>query len=152
VFSLWGAINGGANFILHSAGWMEGGLTASFEKTIVDVDLLQMLAEFLEPLTIDDDTLAMDAMREVGPGGHYFGNAHTQSRYQSAFYAPLLSDWRNFESWRDAGSPTALEKAHTVWQDTLARYQPPALEQSIREELDAFVDRRIKEGGVKTDF
>jgi trimethylamine---corrinoid protein Co-methyltransferase len=152
VFSLWGAINGGANFILHSAGWMEGGLTASFEKTIVDVDLLQMLAEFLEPLTIDDDTLAMEAMREVGPGGHFFGTAHTQSRYRSAFYAPLLSDWRNFESWHDAGSPTALEKAHTVWQDTLARYQPPPMQQSIREELDAFVNRRLSEGGVKTDF
>jgi trimethylamine---corrinoid protein Co-methyltransferase len=152
VFSLWGAINGGANFILHSAGWMEGGLTASFEKTIVDVDLLQMIAEFLEPLTIDDDTLAMDAMREVGPGGHYFGTAHTQSRYQTAFYAPLLSDWRNFESWRDAGSPTAIDKAHTVWQDTLARFSPPPMQPAIQDELNAFVDKRLAEGGVKTDF
>jgi trimethylamine---corrinoid protein Co-methyltransferase len=152
VFSLWGAVMGGANFILHAAGWMEGGLTASFEKTIVDVDLLQMIAEFLDPLTIDVEALALDAMREVGPGGHYFGAAHTQARYQSAFYAPILSDWRNFESWREAGSPTAMEKAHGVWQEALQRYTPPPMEAAIREELDAFVVRRLAEGGVKTDF
>lgn len=143
---------GGANFILHAAGWMEGGLTASFEKTIVDVDLLQMVAEFLDPLPVDADTLALDAMRDVGPGGHYFGTAHTQARYQTAFYAPLLSDWRNFESWRDAGSPTAHEKAHTLWQDVLARYTAPHMDAAVRDELDAFVARRIAEGGVKTDF
>jgi trimethylamine---corrinoid protein Co-methyltransferase len=152
VFSLWGAVMGGANFILHAAGWMEGGLTASFEKTIVDVDLLQMVAEFLDPLAVDAGTLALDAMRDVGPGGHYFGTAHTQDRYQTAFYAPLLSDWRNFESWRDAGSPTAQEKAHVLWQDTLARFRPPTIDPAIRDELDAFVTRRIAEGGVKTDF
>lgn len=152
VFSLWGAVMGGANFILHSAGWMEGGLTASFEKTIVDVDLLQMVAEFLDPITVDQDTLALDAIREVGPGGHYFGAAHTQSRYQTAFYAPILSDWRNFESWQLAGSPTAAEKANKVWKETLARYEPPPMDAGVREELDNFVGRRIAEGGVKTDF
>lgn len=152
VFSLWGAIMGGANFLLHSAGWMEGGLTASYEKTIVDVDLLQMVAEFLEPVVVDRDTLALDAIRDVGPGGHYFGTPHTQARFQTAFYAPILSDWRNYESWQEAGSPTAAEKANRTWKDTLARYQPPAMDVAIREELDAFVQRRISEGGVKTDF
>jgi len=150
--SLWGAVMGGANFILHAAGWMEGGLTASFEKTIVDVDLLQMIAELLDPLRIDAETLAVDAMREVGPGGHYFGAAHTRQRYQSAFYAPLLSDWRNFESWREAGSPTADTKAETLWQEALAAYVAPPMEPARREELDAFVARRIEAGGVKTDF
>jgi trimethylamine---corrinoid protein Co-methyltransferase len=152
VFSLWGAIMGGGNFVLHAAGWMEGGLTASFEKTIVDIDLLQMVEAFLEPLDVSTDALGLDAMREVGPGGHYFGAAHTQARYQNAFYAPLLSDWRNFENWRDAGSPTAMQKANAVWKDTLARYQRPPMDQAIEDELDAFVARRKFEGGVKTDF
>ena len=151
-FSLWGAVMGGGNFILHAAGWMEGGLTASFEKTIVDIDLLQMIEAFLEPLDVSEDALGLDAIREVGPGGHYFGAAHTQSRYQTAFYAPLLSDWRNFETWAEAGSPTAMQKANAVWKDTLARYQRPPMDQAIEDELDAFVVRRKAEGGAKTDF
>jgi trimethylamine--corrinoid protein Co-methyltransferase len=152
VFSLWGAIMGGGNFILHAAGWMEGGLTASFEKTVLDVDLLQMVAAFLDPLAVDNDTLALDAVREVGPGGHYFGAQHTQSRYKTAFYSPLLSDWRNFQSWAEAGSPTAAEKATRLWQEALAHYAPPPLDEAISEELAAFVSRRREEGGVKTDY
>jgi trimethylamine--corrinoid protein Co-methyltransferase len=152
VFSLWGAVTGGGNFILHAAGWMEGGLTASFEKTIVDVDLLQMVAAFLDPLEVSEATLALDAMREVGPGGHYFGTAHTQARFATAFYAPLLSDWRNFESWRGAGAPTAMEAANKAWKAALERYTTPSMPAEIREELDAFVARRRAEGGVKTDF
>ncbi len=152
VFSLWGAIMGGGNFIKHSAGWMEGGLTFSFEKFILDVDLLQMVAEFLEPLVVDDDTLALEAVRDVGPGGHYFGTPHTQARYRDAFYAPLLSDWRNFETWAEAGSPTAYEKANRLWKEALALYEQPAMDPAVKEELDAFVDRRIAEGGAPTDF
>ena len=152
VFSLWGATMGGGNFILHSAGWMEGGLTASYEKTVLDADLLQMTAEFLDPLAVDADALALDAVREVGPGGHYFGAAHTQARYRTAFYAPLLSDWRNFQSWAEAGSPTAADKATRLWKDILAAYEPPPIDPGIKDALDAFVDRRIRDGGVKTDF
>lgn len=152
VFSLWGAVMGGANFLLHSAGWMEGGLTASFEKTIVDIDLLQMVAAFLDPLTVDSDSLGLESMQEVGPGGHYFGSAHTRSRYENAFYAPVLSDWRNFETWQLAGSPEAAGKANRVWKETLARYDTPAMDPAVRDELDAFVERRKLEGGVKTDF
>ena len=152
VFSLWGAMQGGGNFIMHSAGWLEGGLSASFEKTILDVDLLQMVAEFLEPVVVDDDTLALDAVREVGPGKHYFGAAHTQARYRDAFYAPILSDWRNFETWEEAGSPTAMQKANKVWKDVLAAYEQPPLDPAIEEELDAFVTKRKAEGGFKTDF
>ena len=143
---------GGGNFILHAAGWMEGGLTASFEKTIVDIDLLQMVDEFLTPLDVSADALALDAMREVGPGGHFFGAAHTQARYKSAFYAPMLSDWRNYESWAEAGSPTAMQKANATWKDALARYRRPAMDAAIEAELDDFVARRKAEGGVKTDF
>jgi trimethylamine--corrinoid protein Co-methyltransferase len=131
---------------------MEGGLTASFEKTILDVDLLQMVAEFLDPLVVDHGSLALEAVREVGPGGHYFGAQHTQARYKDAFYAPLLSDWRNFQSWVEAGSPTAMEKANRLWKETLTQYQQPPLDPAIAEELEAFVTRRKEEGGVKTDF
>jgi trimethylamine--corrinoid protein Co-methyltransferase len=152
VFSLWGAIMGGGNFIMHAAGWMEGGLSSSFEKTILDVDLLQMVAEFLTPLNVDDDSLALEAVREVGPGGHFFGAAHTQARYRDAFYAPILSDWRNYESWREAGGPTVMEKSNRLWKEALAAYEQPPLDPSIGEELDAFVARRKAEGGFKTDF
>jgi trimethylamine--corrinoid protein Co-methyltransferase len=152
VFSLWGAVMGGANFILHAAGWMEGGLTASFEKTVMDVDLLQMIAEFLDPLAVDSGSLALDAVREVGPGGHFFGAAHTQSRYQTAFYSPLLSDWRNFESWQEAGSPQIADRASSIVKEELARYVEPPMDVATREALEDFVARRIAEGGIKTDF
>ena len=108
VFSLWGAIMGGTNLLMHGAGWMEGGLQASFEKMVLDADLLAMVAEFLRPVTVDDGELALDAVREVGPGGHFFGCAHTQARYRNAFFAPMISDWRNYESWREAGAPDRL--------------------------------------------
>ena len=152
VFSLWGVIEGGGNFVMHAAGWTEGGLTASFEKFILDVDLLQMVAEFLRPLEVNADTLALDAIRDVGPGGHFFGTAHTLARYESAFYAPIISDWRNNETWVEAGSPTAFGRAHKVYRQVLADYEPPPLDPAIEEELDAFVARRKEEGGVATDF
>lgn len=152
VFSLWGCVQGGGNFIKHGAGWLEGGLRCSYEKMILDIDLLQMVAEFLTPLDMSEDALAIEAIRSVGPGGHFFGAEHTQARYKSAFYAPVLSDWRNYETWALAGSPTAMEKANRVWKERLAAYEEPAMDPAIREELDAFVDRRIAEGGAPTDF
>jgi trimethylamine--corrinoid protein Co-methyltransferase len=152
VFSLWGVVEGGGNFVMHSAGWTEGGLTASFEKFILDVDLLQMVAEFLRPLDVSDDALALDAIRDVGPDGHFFGTAHTLARYENAFYSPLISDWRNNETWVEAGSPTAFERANKVYREALANYERPPLDPAIEEELDAFVAKRKEEGGVPTDF
>lgn len=152
VFSLWGAMQGGGNMLMHGAGWLEGGLRCSYEKTILDIDLLQMVAEFLTPLDFSEDALAIDAIRDVGPGGHFFGTPHTQARYKTAFYSPIVSDWRNFETWTEAGSPTAVERANRVWKERLAGYQEPAMDPAIREELNAFVDRRKAEGGAPTDF
>ena len=152
VFSLWAVIQGGGNFIMHAAGWMEGGLTCSFEKFIVDVDLLQMVAELLTPLDVSEAGLGLDAVREVGPGGHYFGTAHTLERFETAFYAPIISDWRNFETWSEAGSPTAYQKANAVWQKELAAYERPPMDSAIEEELDAFVAKRKEQGGAPTDF
>jgi trimethylamine--corrinoid protein Co-methyltransferase len=107
VFSLWGAVMGGGNLVLHGAGWMEGGLVASFEKFVLDCDLIQMIEAFLTPLAVDNDALGLEAIREVGPGGHFFGAAHTLARYSQAFYAPLISDWRNFQQWTAATQPQA---------------------------------------------
>ncbi|MBF6606490.1 MAG: trimethylamine methyltransferase family protein [Chloroflexi bacterium] len=152
VFSLWGATMGGVNFLMHGAGWMEGGLHAGFEKMIIDAELLQMVAAFLDPVVVDDDTLGLDAVREVGPGGHFFGAAHTQARFRTAFHRPMLSDWRNYESWQEAGSPEAAGKANRIVKELLAAYEPPPMDPAVEAELAAFVARRTAEGGVPTDY
>ncbi len=152
VFSLWGLTQGGGNFIMHGAGWLEGGLVASFEKFVLDVDLIQMVSEFLQPLEINDDALGVEAIREVGPGGHFFGAQHTLARYSNAFYQPLISDWRNNQQWVAAGSPQAWQKANQVYKQALAEYQKPPMDEAVHEELKAFVDRRKREGGAPTDF
>ncbi|CAN5457099.1 trimethylamine methyltransferase family protein [soil metagenome] len=152
VFSLWGVTMGGGNLIMHGAGWLEGGLVASFEKFVLDCDLIQMVMEFLMPLETTPDALGVEAIREVGPGGHFFGAQHTLQRYETAFYAPIVSDWRNYQQWLAAGSPEAAQKANLVWKQALAEYREPPMEPAIREELDAFVTRRKEEGGAPTDF
>lgn len=152
VFSLWGIIMGGVNFVMHGAGWMEGGLHASADKMMLDADLLQMVAALLDPLVVDDTTMPIDTIAEVGPGGHFFGTAHTQERFREAFYRPLISDWRNFETWVEAGHPTADQKAHSLVDRFLDGYEEPRLPDDARAELREFVDRRVAEGGVATDF
>ena len=97
-----------------------------FEKMVLDADLLDMVAEFLRPVVVNDEELALDAMREVGPGGHFFGCAHTQARYRNAFFAPMISDWRNYESWQEAGSPTAYDTANRLYKQRLAAYRGAA--------------------------
>ena len=152
VFSLWGVTMGGGNLIMHGAGWLEGGLVASFEKFVLDVDLIQMVSEFLQPLDMSADAFGVDAIREVGPGGHFFGARHTLARYETAFYAPLISDWRNNQQWLAAGGPDASQKANAVYKQALAEYHEPPMDPAVREELDAFVARRKEEGGSPTDF
>jgi trimethylamine--corrinoid protein Co-methyltransferase len=152
VFSLWGAIMGGVNLLMHGAGWMEGGLHASYEKMILDAELLGMVEAFLDPVVVDADTLGFEAIEGVGPGGHFFGAEHTQSRYKAAFHKPMLSDWRNYETWEEAGSPELPSKANRIWKELLASYEPPQMDPAIKEELEAFVARRVAEGGVPTDY
>jgi trimethylamine---corrinoid protein Co-methyltransferase len=152
VFSLWGAIMGGVNLLMHGAGWMEGGLHASYEKMILDAELLGMVEAFLDPVVVDEDTLGFEAIQGVGPGGHFFGAEHTQSRYKTAFHKPMLSDWRNYETWEEAGSPELPSKANRIWKELLAAYEPPPMDPAVAEELQAFVDRRVAEGGVPTDY
>ena len=151
VFSLWGAIMGGGNLIQHAAGWMEGGLVASYEKFALDADLLQMVMEFLKPLDFSEDALGLDAMREVGPGGHFFGAEHTQRRYLSAFYAPIISDWRNFSQWQAAGSPQAWQKANAVWKRALAEYQRAASRSRHRAKRSTLSSRAAKQRRRRED-
>ncbi len=146
--SLWGAVMGGANIVLHSAGWLEGGLTASVEKFIVDVEMLQMFAELLKPLPVDEASLGLEAIADVGPGGHFFGTQHTIDRFEDAFYTPLLSDWRNFETWRDDGSVDATVRANRLFKETVKAYEKPEMEPGRLEEIDAFIARRTEEGGA----
>jgi trimethylamine--corrinoid protein Co-methyltransferase len=143
--SCWSCILSHINVMLHAGGWLEGGLVCSFEKLILDAEILQMLVAFLEPLDISDDELGLSAIREVEPGGHYFGSQHTLERYETAFYTPLLSDWRNFETWRDMGSKTATERANGIWKQLLGEYEKPPIDPAIEEELQAYVARRKQE-------
>ncbi len=146
--SLWGALFGGCNFVLHAAGWLESGLTTSYEKFILDIEMLQMFAEVFQPVGAGPSDLALEAVAEVGAGGHFFGCAHTMERYRSAFYAPLVSDWRNAGSWADDGAKTATERASGIWQSELRRYVAPARDPAIVEALDSYVARRKAEGGA----
>ena len=152
--SLWAAVQSRTNMVYHAAGWLEGGLIASPEKFIMDCEVLQMIQRYFEEATFatTDDDIALDAIREVGPGGHYFGCQHTQDRYQTAFYAPMVSDWRNYEAWQLDGSVWTAERAHRIYKQIIAEFEPPPMNGDHREELRQFVARRKQEGGAPTDF
>ncbi len=126
--SLWGACMGGAHLVNHAAGWMHGGLTASFEKLVIDAEMLQMMAAYFDPIVVTPETLALDAIREVGPAGHFFGASHTMSRYETAFYTPLVSNWENYGQWLEHGGITARDRANTIWKRLLADYEQPPID------------------------
>ncbi|MDW4551774.1 trimethylamine methyltransferase family protein, partial [Defluviimonas sp. D31] len=143
----WGAVMGGANMVYHAAGWLEGGLTASYEKLILDVEILQNMMEILRPIDFSEEELGFEAIRSVPTGGHFFGAEHTLARYESAFYRPMLSDWTNYGGWEAAGAKDALTRATGLWQQALRDYEEPTLDPAIREALDAYVARRKEEIG-----
>ena len=142
---LWSAVMGHANIIFASAGWLEGGLSASFEKLILDAEILQLMIESMGRITVNDDTIGLDAIREVGPGGHFFGSAHTLSRYKTAFYQPILTDTRNYETWSEQGRDNAETRANGIWKQMLSEYEKPPIDPAIEEELAEFVARRKRE-------
>ena len=152
--SLWAAIQSGTNMVYHAAGWLEGGLIASPEKFVMDCEVLQQLIRYMDPSICDtsDGGLALDAIREVGPNGHFFGTQHTQDRYTTAFYQPFLSDWKNFEAWEVSGAVWTPERAHNIYKAILEDFEAPPMDSAIREELADFVARRKAEGGAPTDF
>ena len=152
--ALWSAVQSGANVVYHAAGWLEGGLVASPAKFVMDCEILQQIQRYFDPglCAVDSASLAVDAVAEVGSNGHFFGCAHTQERYETAFYQPFLSDWRNFEAWEIAGATWTAERADRLWREIVDGFEPPPMEAGIREELSAFVERRRAEGGAPTDF
>lgn len=140
--SLWGAVLGHCNLVYHAAGWQEGGLTASFEKLVLDVEMLQLMMEFLKPIVVNEAELGFEAQQEVGPGGHFFGAAHTLERYEHAFYRPLVSNWQNYESWQLGGGKDATQRATDIWKRALEEYEQPPLDAVNVEALDAYIARR----------
>jgi trimethylamine--corrinoid protein Co-methyltransferase len=137
----------GTNFVMHSAGWLEGGLVSSYEKFIVDIELLRMLKHEFTPLEIDEASLAFDAHQEVGQGGHFLGAAHTLERFRECFYRPLLSSTENYDRWSRNGGQDAAARAGRIWRETLEAYEPPPIDEGVREELQAYVTRRRAELG-----
>ena len=137
----------GANWVMHSAGWLEGGLVAGYEKFIVDVEILQMLQHEFTPLEIDEASMAFGAHEEVGHGGHFLGAMHTMERFRTCFYRPMLSSSENYERWVRGGALDTAARAERIWQQRLESYQQPPLDEAVRAELDAFVVRRRRELG-----
>jgi trimethylamine--corrinoid protein Co-methyltransferase len=137
----------GTNFVMHSAGWLEGGLVSGYEKFIIDIELLRMLRHEFTPLEIDEASLAFGAHQEVGSGGHFLGAAHTLERFRECFYRPLLSSTENFDRWSRNGGLDAAARAEKIWRDTLDRYEEPPLDDAVRAELQEFVTRRRAELG-----
>lgn len=140
----------GANWVMHSAGWLEGGLVAGFEKFVVDVELLQMLQAQFTPLEIDEASLAFDAHVEVGHGGHFLGAMHTMERFRTCFYRPMLSSSENYERWMRNGAVDTAHRATKIYKKRIEEYDAagaPPLDDAIREELEAFVVRRRAELG-----
>jgi len=145
--ALWGAVMGHGNLIYHTAGWLEGGLVASFEKLVIDCEMLQHMSKMLEPLKIDLTETGLEAMREVGPGGHFFGCAHTLERYKTAFYQPFISDWQNSEAWTLAGAKDATTRATELWPKILEEFEPPASDPAVEEQLQDYMAKRKQELG-----
>jgi trimethylamine---corrinoid protein Co-methyltransferase len=137
----------GANWVMHSAGWLEGGLVAGYEKFIVDLEILQMLQVEFTPLEIDEDSMAFGAHEEVGHGGHFLGAAHTMERFRTCFYRPLLSSSENYERWTRNGGKDATERAGEIYRTRLQEFQQPALDDAVRQELEEYVVRRRAELG-----
>lgn len=140
--SMLAAVHCGANFILHSAGFLDGLLSMSYEKFVMDADFCGALHTYLDGVVVDDNQLALDAFREVGPGNHFFGCAHTMANYETAFWDSGMADNEPFEKWQDAGSEDAAVRANRKWKSMLAEYEAPPLDEGIHEALEDFIARR----------
>jgi trimethylamine--corrinoid protein Co-methyltransferase len=147
MMSLWPTFLAGTNFVMHSAGWLESALVSCYEKFVTDVELLRMMYHVFEPLKIDEESLAFSAHQEVGQGGHFLGAAHTLERFRECFYRPLVSSTENYERWNRNGGRDAAARANEIWKKTLEEYEEPPMDDGLREELKAYVDRRRVELG-----
>jgi trimethylamine--corrinoid protein Co-methyltransferase len=145
MMSLWAAILAHANLVYHATGWLEGGLTASFEKSIIDADMIEAMGVWLRPLEISRASLAFDAIAGTPPGGHFFGAAHTLERFETAFHRSAVADLRPFETWTEGGSRTATERANKIWKARLDSYVQPPIDVSVSDAIDAYVERRKRQ-------
>jgi trimethylamine--corrinoid protein Co-methyltransferase len=136
---------GHVHMVHHGLGWLEGGLTASFEKTVVDAEMIRAWAETLKPIAVDDASLALDTIKDVAPGGHFFGTPHTLERFETAFYAPIISDWRNYQAWELDGAKSATQRAHEVYKRLVAEYEAPPMDPAVDEALQAHMAKRKEE-------
>jgi len=149
--SMMGTVMGGANVVVHAAGWQEGGLTASLEKFVLDVEMLQIVAEMFTPLDTSEPELALGSIAEVAPGGHFFGTEHTLQRFDTAFYEPTVFSRENFGQWTEHGAVTSAQRASATWQQWSADAALPPIESDRLAALDDFVARRTAEGGADLD-
>jgi trimethylamine--corrinoid protein Co-methyltransferase len=149
--TLYPTLLGGVNFVLHSAGWLEGGLVAGYEKFVLDDDQLGAAQALLSGVDLSDNGLALDAIEATGPGRHFLDSPHTLANFTSAFWVSELANNASYEQWRDEGREDAITRANRVWKERLARYEPPAIDDAIAEELQAFMTRRRAEIAAERD-
>ena len=148
-------VQAGTNFVLHAAGWLEGGLIAGYEKLILDVETLGMMARYVNGISLTDEDFAWDAYAENGPGEHFLGTAHTMRHYERAFYQHMVFNMDNYEKWELEGREDSYKKANAVWKKLLAEYEAPPLDEAKAEEVRAFVKQRrmeIQKGRPRTEW
>src|SRR5262245_52086870 len=145
---LWPILLGGAHYVLHAAGWLDGGLTASYESMVLDAEMLEMTVRFFAGLPVDDERLALDVIGHVGAGGHFLGEEHTRRHFRAEFYYPTLADTEAYDAWVKKGSQDAHERATARWKKLLEGYREPKLDPAVAEALAEFVARRKREIGA----
>jgi trimethylamine--corrinoid protein Co-methyltransferase len=153
--TIWPTVQAGTNFVLHAAGWLEGGLISGYEKFILDAEMLGMMARYVKGISLSEEDFAWDAFEEVGPGNHFLGSAHTMRHYDTAFYQHKVFNMDNYEKWEEEGCEDTYERANGVWKRMLTEYEAPSLDPVIAEELDAFVKHRraeIRAGKPRSDW
>lgn len=145
---IWGGLMANATMLVHSAGWLEGGLSFGYEKFINDMETLQSVAELAAPTKADDGEIGFDALAEVQPGGHFFATAHTMERYQNAFYEPLVANLDNFGRWEETGSQSSAQRATALWKERLANFQAPAGGEEAYAKVEGFIAEKAAKGGM----
>jgi trimethylamine--corrinoid protein Co-methyltransferase len=143
--TLQATVLGGVNFVLHAAGWLEGGLSIGYEKFVLDDDQLGMMSTFVRGVDLSENGQALDAIRENGPGQHFLGTAHTLANFETAFYRSTTADNASYEQWFEEGGLDAAQRANAIWKRRLAAYEPPAIDPAIDEEMTTFIETRKAE-------
>jgi trimethylamine--corrinoid protein Co-methyltransferase len=133
---------GGVNFVLHAAGWLEGGLTMGYEKFVMDLDQCGMMAAFAKGVDLSPNGQALDAIVENGPGQHFLGTSHTLANFESAFFRSSIADNNSFEQWEIEGSADSITRANTIWKKMLAEYEAPVIDEAVDEELRSWIEQK----------